>query len=228
MANDFTLRRSGESDLAYHKRLAKRLDERMREIERVSRQGEMMDKAAAGDKAAQKWLRVHPGKRNDYFYKGMNEYAYKTSLDKARFFSGGGDRFDVKPPTDPNALKSKLAWMRELLLKPTMSKKGVQEIYKKRLETFKKNWGFAPNMRWQDLEKWFNDEAQTYLDSKIPDSASRVKIIGTMSKFKDAKQLEKYLNSKKSEDLDTVQRKKLEELLKDEDFEKFYKGTLRK
>lgn len=123
--------------VAEHKRLAKKADRMLRNIEKYSKQKG---------------------------FKGMKRYAYAYAMQELKAWKPKGQRkaqkrFDIKPPTDMTELKKKIAVMNRFIESPTSTKKGVIVGYKKRVEAFNKtmNEGRPP-------EEWVNFTWQEFAD----------------------------------------------------------------
>lgn len=123
--------------VAEHKRLAKKADRMLRNIEKYSKQKG---------------------------FKGMKKYAYASAMQELKAWKPKGQRkaqkrFDIKPPADMTELKKKIAVMKNFIESPTATKRGVIEGYKKRVEAFNKtmNEGRPP-------EEWVNFTWQEFAD----------------------------------------------------------------
>ena len=161
----------GETDLQYYKRLAKTADQRLVRLERLATQ---------------------PG------YEKVTQYAYAKAMRDIENY-GGGKRFNVKPPlkedgtVDNTLLREKLADLRAFLTSVSSTKKGIEQVYKQRADTFNKN--FGTNFNWQELADFYNSGDADKLspnDGSGYGSSTVLKAIGMIQKSKEkvSKQIE--------------------------------------
>ena len=159
----------GETDLQYYKRLAKTADQRLVRLERLAEQ---------------------PG------YEKVTQYAYAKAMRDIENY-GGGKRFNVKPPlkedgtVDNTLLREKLADLRAFLTSVSSTKKGIEQVYKQRANTFNKN--FGTNFTWQELADFYNSGDADKLGGDGGYGSSTVlKAIGMIQKSKEkiSKQIE--------------------------------------
>lgn len=174
MARDVTQIKEGETDLEYYHRIAKAADQRMRELEKLS---------------------------NEEGYKSILDYSYRLAQRDAVIFGGNPNkpRFDIKPPENRNLFNEKINDMIRFLQSPTSSKKGIEEVYEKRVSTINKDYG--TDFTWQDLKSFMDSGAfdkftgDAYFSSKTVFKAVGL-IQSTLNKLKEGIELDK---SKKSD-----------------------------
>lgn len=114
----------------YYRRIAKQADQRLLRLENLAKQ--------QGYEGATKW-----------------SYA-RAAYDITNKWGGNAEtpRFNTKPPEDTNALKAKINDIQEFLQAPTSTKTGITEGYKKKADTFNKN--FGTNVSWEDWAEYLN------------------------------------------------------------------------
>lgn len=124
---------------AEYRRLAKRADQRLLRLERIS-----------------------DPERPEYnpMYASVKEYAYKRAMRDIRAWSGeNAKRFNTEIPSNTNRLKAKIADIKRFLesasstIGKTKETKGIAKIYEERAKTI--NEKFDTNFKWQDLTKFF-------------------------------------------------------------------------
>lgn len=126
--------RDGESEEHYFKELAKRADQRMREIERM---------------------------QDTEHYKGAVGYAYKSAVYDIRAFTGNPNarRFDIslKKNADGSVNRAdyhqKLNAVKRFLEAPTSTKTGITQMYKKRADTINQRYGTS--FTWKELANYW-------------------------------------------------------------------------
>lgn len=121
------------SNLKQYKKLAKKADRRMRELERFSRYDE---------------------------FKSILDYSYKNAVRDINTWTPPGGkkkkpRWDRNIPADTRSLKAKIKDIEKFLSKPTSTITGIKKIYIKRTETINKK--FGTNFTWQELAKFFEE-----------------------------------------------------------------------
>lgn len=169
MARDVTQIKEGETDLEYYHRIAKAADQRMRELERLSQQEG---------------------------YKSILDYSYRLAQRDAVIFGANPNkpRFDIKPPDNRNLFNEKINDMIRFLQSPTSSKRGIEQVYDRRVNTINEKYG--TNFTWQDLKSFMDSGAfdkftgDAYFSSKTVFKAVGV-IQSTMKKLKEGIELDK-------------------------------------
>lgn len=140
--------RPGESIEKYYTRLAKVADQRLVRIEQLS------------------------GQEN---FKGIDKFAYAKA--KKALDVWGGTRFNTKMPESVNLRNEKIADMIHFLQSPTSTKAGIVDIYKRRAETIKKDYGI--DMNWQDMGKLM----EAFSDDDSGGSPTKVKALGVIKQI---------------------------------------------
>lgn len=132
--------RPGESLEHYATRLAKQADQRMVRLEKLT------------------------GQKH---FASANKYAYARAAHDIGSWGGTAEgklpRWNRAMPTNAQSLKAKIADMKNFLMSPTSTKKGIVDVYKKRADTLNKKLG--TNFTWEDLANYF--------ESGIADKADR-------------------------------------------------------
>lgn len=136
-------------------------------------------------RADQRLVRL-AGYRHDKGFEKIDQYAYKTAMKDISQYSGpSATRFNTAPPvfTDKagkvtginvRKLEEKIADIKKFLASPTSTKKGVQQIYKKRAEALNKSSKMLGNkgegFTWQEWGNFWEkvgagalDENQDYV-----------------------------------------------------------------
>lgn len=133
---DFSIR-PDESPEAYYKRLAKVADQRLVRLEKLE-----------GQKG----------------YKKVTSYSYKKAMRDIDIYNPGGHRFntgmiyDINKETgaktlDKRILKERTMSVLDFLQAPTSTKAGIDEAFRRRVETMNKNWG--TDFTWQEMADFF-------------------------------------------------------------------------
>lgn len=127
-----------------YRKLAKRADQRLVRLKRLSEQ---------------------PG------YEGILNYAYKVAQRDIRSWSGEkATRFNTKPPSNTNQLKAKIADIKKFLGSAsstwgrTKETKGIKQIYEDRTRTINEKYG--TDFTWQELAKLFESGLWKKIKSK--------------------------------------------------------------
>ena len=116
-----------DSLLKEYRQLAKKADQRLVRLEKLSGQ---------------------PG------FKNVLSWAYSKAMRSIRQWSGEtATRFNVKPPGKTTSLRAKIRDIQDFLGMKTSSKSKILGIYKKRADTLNKNYG--TNFTWEDAGKFF-------------------------------------------------------------------------
>lgn len=127
-----------------YRKLAKRADQRLVRLKRLSER---------------------PG------YEGVLNYAYKVAQRDIRSWSGeNATRFNTKPPSNTNQLKAKIADIKKFLESAsstwgrTKETKGIKQIYEDRTRTINEKYG--TDFTWQELAKLFESGLWKKIKSK--------------------------------------------------------------
>ena len=182
----------GETLEKYYKRLAKTADQRLVRLEKLAKQPN---------------------------YEPAELWAYRRArLDITKWNSGKSPelyRFNVNMPKDPEKLLAKINDIKTFLTRPTSTKKGITEVYKKRAETINRKFGTI--FSWQQMAKYFQSGAAEYWDSKYG-SKTALRVMAVLQKNKD--KITKAVGKVDIKDIDTtgasnVVKSKVKELLKE-------------
>ena len=139
----------------YYKQIAKRADQRLVELEKLSKQ--------TG-------------------YKEVTKYAYRKAMYDIKRWSGesGKMRFNRKAPETTRALLSKIHDIEDFLSSATSTKKGINTVYKKRADTLNKKYG--TNFTWRSLANFVESKTFEKLSKKYG-SDIVMRIIATLHNF---------------------------------------------
>ena len=143
---------------AEYKKLARRADARLRQIEVTSRK---------------------PG------FQGIKKYAYGTAMEDLRRHYGGGKRFgtgkSAMPKTD-RKLQAKINAINKFLESPSSTERGVRNIYKARAEFFNKEYG--TKFTWKSMANLFENDRFGKLQEIIQGSDEVLNIVGVIKRNK--------------------------------------------
>ncbi|MBO5853308.1 MAG: hypothetical protein J6Q61_01065 [Bacteroidales bacterium] len=146
-----TMQKSNESLQKWYRRLAKAADQRLVRLE---------------------------GLAHESGYKDIKEWAYKKAMLNIKRWSGkGADRFNTKPPEDPEKLLAKIKDIQEFLESKTSSKSGIVSFYNKRTKTINKKYGLS--FTWQDYANYY-ESGMNVLWDEIFGSKTALKTIGVI------------------------------------------------
>ena len=182
----------GETLEKYYKRLAKTADQRLVRLEKLAKQPN---------------------------YEPAELWAYRRARLDITKWNGGKSpelyRFNANIPKDPEKLLAKINDIKTFLTRPTSTKKGITEVYKKRAETINRK--FGTNFSWQQMAKYFQSGAAEYWDSKYG-SKTALRVMAVLQKNKD--KITKAVGKVDIKDIDTtgasnVVKSKIKELLKE-------------
>lgn len=162
----------GQSDVAYFKQLAKRADQRMVRLERLS---------------------------TEKGFEGVKSYAYKSAINDIRQLTGNRDatRFNVALQKNKNGevnkalLHAKINAVKRFLESPTSMKSTIVESYKKRADTLNARYG--TNFNWEQMGRFFESALYQKL-AKIFGSDIILKIIGRLQHAVNPSAIEESLN----------------------------------
>ena len=143
----------GESMERYYRRLAKAADQRLVRLEAYS---------------------------HEEHYKNILEWSYSRAMKDIEHWSGSGaTRFNTAPPKSPQELAAKIEDIKQFLESATSTKQGIEEIYKKRADSFNKTNGTS--FTWQDLATFFERGGNELLDTQYG-SETRFRAVGAIQK----------------------------------------------
>ena len=145
---------------AEYKKLARRADARLRQIEASSRKPE---------------------------FRAIKKYAYNTALEDIRRHYGGGRRFgtgkSAMPKTD-RKLQAKINALNKFLESPSSTERGVRNIYKARAEFFNEEYG--TKFTWKSMANLFENDRFGKLQEIIQGSDEVLNIVGVVQRNKKA------------------------------------------
>lgn len=144
----------GESDRAYYIRLAKRADQRLVRLKKLSKQKG---------------------------FEAVTSYSYATAMNDLKNF--GQTRFNAKvpdPTTEEGAFlfREKLAAVKEFLKAPSSTKQGIKSVYQDKVDTMNERYG--TNFNWQDMADFFNTGYAQKLFNELKASKTVMKAIGVI------------------------------------------------
>lgn len=120
----------GESLEHYATRLAKQADQRMVRLEKLTK---------------------------DKLFKSADKYAYARAAKDIKSWGGTAEgkqpRWNRAMPSKAESLRAKIADMKNFLMSPTSTKKGIVDVYQKRADTLNKKLG--TDFTWEELANYF-------------------------------------------------------------------------
>lgn len=176
-----------------YRKLAKRADQRLVRLKRLSEQ---------------------PG------YKGVLNYAYKVAQRDIRSWSGeNATRFNTKPPSNTNQLKAKIADIKKFLESAsstwgrTKETKGIKQIYEDRTRTINEKYG--TDFTWQELAKLFESGLWKKIKSKddYGSDTDFTTIADIKKNFKEVKEAVKHDREINIDTLDDVENFAINEMI---------------
>ena len=145
----------GESLEKYYRRLAKTADQRLVRLE---------------------------GYAHDKDFKPATQWAYNKAMRDIHKWSGPDAlRFNTKMPEGDEAIRAKIADIKAFIESPTSTKRGIENVYKKRANTV--NSRFGTKFTWQQLAKYYESGQAKLWDEKFG-SKTALKTIGQIKKNK--------------------------------------------
>ena len=128
-----------ESELKQFRTLAKRADQRLREIERYA------------DRSG---------------FENMTNWAYKKAMRDIQYWSGEGKTtFNRDAPTSLKQLRAKTRDIQEFLNAPTSTMTGTKEMYQNRADILNKRYGTS--FSWEDLGDVFDRKEENEFYQKF-------------------------------------------------------------
>lgn len=138
-------------------------------------------------RADQRLVRLEKLSQNKNF-KQVKQWAYKNAATDAIHWGASADkpRFNIAPPKtekgkiNTTQLKAKIQDMKNFLEKPTSTKAGIVNIYQKKADTLNqkyKDWGL--DLNWSDVGDFFESKLYKKL-GKSMGSGTRIKAIATI------------------------------------------------
>lgn len=128
-----------QAELADFRKLAKRADQRLREIERYAQRSG---------------------------YENMTNWAYKKAMRDIQYWSGEGKTtFNRDAPTSLKQLRAKTRDIEEFLNMPTSTMTGTKEMYQSRAD--KLNQKYGTSFSWEDLGDVFDRKEENVIYQKF-------------------------------------------------------------
>ena len=145
-----------------YRKLAKRADQRLVRLEKLSTQKD---------------------------FKQVKQWAYKNAVTDALLWGASPERprFNIKPPTNKTSLKAKIQDIKNFLEKPTSTKAGIIEVYENKAKTLNETPAYKKyglNLNWSDVGTFFESSLYKKLSKKYA-SGTVIKAIATMKKNED-------------------------------------------
>lgn len=143
-------------------------------------------------RADQRLVRLE-GLSYEKHFSGVLEFAYKSAIRDVHSW-GGDRRFNTAPPTKLTQLQAKIADIDKFLSKPTSSKSGIVDFYKKRADTFNEGrikngeviggFGkeFGVEFTWEEIAIYYEREKVRKQDVKLA-SKTEVRAIAMIKKL---------------------------------------------
>ena len=158
-------RKAGETNTQWYKRLAKVADQRLVRIEKLS---------------------------GDDHFKNVKKWAYAVAMNDIKRWSGDkAVRFNTKPPASDRELLSKIKDITAFIEKPTSSKRGIVDIYKKRADSINKKQG--TKFTWQQIATYFESGLADKSDKALGSATTALAIIN--ERINNLKQIEDDINT---------------------------------
>lgn len=165
-----------------YRKLAKRADQRLVRLEKLSTQKD---------------------------FKQVKQWAYKNAVTDAMLWGASPDkpRFNIKPPTSTTSLKAKIQDIKNFLEKPTSTRGGIIDVYQKKADTLNDKYKeYGLNLNWSDVGTFFESSLYKKLSKKYA-SGTVIKAIATLKNNEEEllKDFEKHKASHiKTEDNDMI------------------------
>lgn len=147
-------------------------------------------------------------------YKGVLQYAYAKAQRDIKEHTGRDEkqmRFSANIPTTLKGLASYYNDVKEFNKLESSTKRGITNIYQRRVDTVNKKYGRDSkgnkikgwkDLTWQDLANYYEKEKNTKLDSKLG-SSTQMKVLGRFKRLENkdkeqqAKDIQEVINGTK-------------------------------
>lgn len=159
-----------------YRKLAKRADQRLVRLEKLSGQSD---------------------------FKQVKQWAYKNAVTDALEWGANPKkpRFNIAPPKSKISLQAKIRDIENFLEKPTSTKQGIIEVYESKAKTLNEKYKeYGLNLNWSDVGTFFESTLYKKLSKKYS-SGTVIKAIATMKQ--NEKQLIKDFNENKASHIKT-------------------------
>lgn len=127
-----------KTELQEFRKLAKRADQRLRELERLA---------------------------NNQGYSNVKSWAYKKAMRDIKHWSGEGRAtFNRDAPRNLNSLRAKRRDVEDFLNAVSSTKRGIDKMYRRRADTINKRYG--THFTWEQLGNVFDNKEENILYTK--------------------------------------------------------------
>lgn len=127
-----------KTELQEFRKLAKRADQRLRELERLA---------------------------NDQGYSNVKSWAYKKAMRDIKHWSGEGRAtFNRDAPRNLNSLRAKRRDVEDFLNAVSSTKRGIDKMYRRRAESINQKYG--TNFSWEQLGNVFDNKEENIIYEK--------------------------------------------------------------
>lgn len=140
-----------------YRKLAKRADQRLVRLEKLSTQKD---------------------------FKQVKQWAYKNAVTDALEWGASPDkpRFNIKPPSSTISLKAKIQDIKNFLEKPTSTRSGIIDVYEQKAQTLNEKYkDYGLNLNWSDVGTFFESSLYKKLSKKYS-SGTVIRAIATIKK----------------------------------------------
>ncbi len=173
--------RPGESMEHWYRRLARTADDRIRALKAYS---------------------------HDKYFKPAIQWAYAVAQNDIKKWSGQhAERFNTKPPENPERLLAKISDIQKFLQSPTSTKSGIRASYQKRANTLNEHYP-GLNFTWKEMAQFY--ESETWQNIVEYGSQTAMKMIAKLRKYgkKNAEKLKERIKTA-NEQNEKISEKKL-------------------
>lgn len=143
-----------------YRKLAKRADQRLVRLEKLSTQKD---------------------------FKQVKQWAYKNAVTDALEWGANVNkpRFNIAPPKNTISLKAKIQDIKNFLEKPTSTRSGIVDVYEKKAQTLNEKYkDYGLNLNWSDVGTFFQSNLYKKLSKKYS-SGTVIKAIATIKQNED-------------------------------------------
>lgn len=143
-----------------YRKLAKRADQRLVRLEKLSAQKD---------------------------FKQVKQWAYKNAVTDALEWGANVNkpRFNIAPPKSTISLKAKIQDIKNFLEKPTSTRSGIIDVYEKKAQTLNEKYkDYGLNLNWSDVGTFFQSNLYKKLSKKYS-SGTVIKAIATIKQNED-------------------------------------------
>ena len=140
-----------------YRKLAKRADQRLVRLEKLSTQKD---------------------------FKQVKQWAYKNAVTDALEWGANPSkpRFNIAPPKSTISLKAKIQDIKNFLEKPTSTRSGIIDVYEQKAQTLNEKYKeYGLNLNWSDVGTFFESSLYKKLSKKYS-SGTVIRAIATIKK----------------------------------------------